>query len=100
MICTQSDEEEEEEKDDDTTSGEEEDRKLCLMEKGDGENDDEVSSPFEEYSLNDQEEAYVELLEKHDNVRRENRHLKKKLNSIAHDTSLNDKNACLKIQVS
>ena len=96
MICTWSDEEEEEEEEDeDTTSEEEEDRKLCLMAKEDEENDDEVSSPFEEYSLSDWEEAYAELLEKHDNVRRENRHLKKKLDSIVHDTSLNDKNACL-----
>ena len=90
MICTWSDEEEEEEEDEDTTSGEEEDRKLCLMAKGDEENDDEVSSPFEEYSLSDWEEAYAKLLEKYDNVRRENRHLKKKLN----------KNACLERQVS
>ena len=99
MICTWSDEEEEEEEDEDTTlrEEEEEDRKLCLMAKGDEENDDEVTSPFEEYSLSDWKEAYVELLEKHDNVRKENKCLKKKINSMAHDNFFNDKNAYLEL---
>ena len=70
------------------------------MTKEDEENDDEVTSPFEEYSLSDWEEAYAKLLEKHDNVRKENKYLKKKINSLAHDNSLNDKNAYLELQVS
>ena len=69
------------------------------MARGDEENDDEIISLFEEYSLSDQEEAYAELLEKHDNIRKENKCLKKKMNSMAHDNSLNDKNAYLELQV-
>ena len=65
------------------------------MARGDEENDDEVISLFEEYSLSDWEEAYAELLEKHDNIRKENKFMKKKINSMAHDNSLNGKNAYL-----
>ena len=97
MICTWSDEEEED--DDEDTSSEEEDRKLCLMTNGDEDDDDQVASPFEDYSNSDWEEAYSELLDKYEHVKRENRHLKRKINSIVHDDTLNDKNAFQEAQI-
>ena len=51
MICTWSDEEEED--DDEDTSSEEEDRKLCLMAIRDEDDNDQVTSPFEDYSNSD-----------------------------------------------
>ena len=86
MICTWSDEEEED--DDEDTSSHEEDRKLCLMAKGDEDVDDQVTSLFEDYSNSDWEEAHSELLDKYEHVKRDNRHLKKKINSLVHDTTL------------
>ena len=97
MICTWSDEKEED--DDVDTSSEEEDRKLCLMVKGDEVEDDQVTSPFEDYSNSDWEEAYSELLDKYEHVKRENMYLKKKINSIVHDNTLNDKNAFQEAQI-
>ena len=97
MICTWSDEEEED--DDEDTSSEEEDRKLCLMVKEDKDEDDQVTSPFEDYSNSDWEETYSKLLDKYEHVKRENRHLKKKINSIVHDKTLNDKNAFQEAQI-
>ena len=76
MIYTWSDEEEED--DDVDTSSKEEDKKLCLMVKGDENEYDQVTSPFEYYSNSDWEEAYSELLDKYEHVKRENKHLKKK----------------------
>ena len=97
MICTQSDEEEDD--DDVDTSSEEEDKKLCLMAKGDEDEDDQVTSPFEDYSNSDWKETYFELLDKYEHVKRENRHLKNKINSIVHDNTLNDKNAFQEAQI-
>ena len=74
-------------------------KKLCLMAKGDEDEDDQVTSPFEDYSNSDWEEAYSELLDKYEHVKRENRHLKKKINSIVHDNTLNDKNAFQEAQI-
>ena len=69
------------------------------MAKGDEDEDDQVTSPFEDYSNNDWEEAYSELLDKYEHVKRENKHLKKKINSIVHDNTLNDKNAFQEAQI-
>ena len=74
-------------------------KKLCLMAKGDEDEDDQVTSPFEDYSNSDWEEAYYELLDKYEHVKRDNRHLKKKINSIVHDNILNDKNALQETQI-
>ena len=52
---------------------------------GEEEIEDEVNSPFEDYSLSDWEDAYSKLLDKYDNIKRDNKHLKKKLNLIIHD---------------
>ena len=90
MICTQSDEEEEDDNED--TSSDEEDKKLCLMANVDEDENDQVTSPFKDYSNNDWEEAYSELLDKYEHVKGDNRYLKKKINSLVHDTTLNDKN--------
>ena len=92
MICTLSEEEEEDEGE--TSSDDEDKRKLCLM-ANDGEENDQVSSSFENYTLSDWEDAYAELVDKFDNLRRDNRHLKKRLNLIVHDNTLNDKVAYL-----
>ena len=43
------------------------------------------NSPFDDYSLSDWEDAYSELLDKYDDMKRDNKHLKKKLNQIVHD---------------
>ena len=91
MICTWSDEEEED--DDEDTSSSEEDRKLCLMANGDNEDNNQVTSPFEDYFNSDWEEAYSEILDKYEHVKRDNRHLKKKINSRVHDITWSDKNA-------
>ena len=96
MICTWSDKEED---DDEDTSSEEEDKKLCLMAIGDDEDNDQVTSPFEDYSNSDWEEAYSEILDKYEHVKRDNRHLKKKINSLVHDTTLSDKNAFQEAQI-
>ena len=54
MICTWNDEEDEDNEEDDTSSDEEEqDSKLCLMPKGDEDEDDQVTSPFEDYLNSD-----------------------------------------------
>ena len=37
---------------------------------GEEDNDDEVNSPFEDYSLSDWEDAYSELLDKYDNIKK------------------------------
>ena len=97
MICTWSDEEEED--DDEDTSSEEKDMKLCLMAIGDEDDNDQVTSPFEDYSNSDWEEAYSKLLDKYEHVKRDNRHLKKKINSLIHDNTLNDKNAFQEAQI-
>ena len=60
-------------------------------------NDDEVNSPFEDYSLSDWEDAYSELLDKCDNVKRDNKHLKKKINLIVHDKTEKEKITSLEI---
>ena len=96
MICTWSNEEED---DDEDTSSEEEDKKLCLMAIGDKEDNDHVTSPFEDYSNSDWEEAYFEILDKYEHVKRDNRHLKKKINSLVHDAILTDKNAFQEVQI-
>ena len=78
MICTWSDEEDEDNEEDDTSSEEEEkERKLCFMARGDEDENEHVTSPFDDYSNSDQEDAYLELLDKYDNVKRDNKHLKK-----------------------
>ena len=60
-------------------------------------NDNEVNSPFEDYSLSDWEDAYSELLDKYDNVKRDNKHLKKKINLIVHDKTEKEKITSLEI---
>ena len=78
MICTWSDESEDEDADEDSTSEEEDKKsKICLMAIGDEEIEDEVNSPFEDYSLSDWEDAYSKLLDKYDDLKRDNKHLKK-----------------------
>ena len=76
MVYTWSEEEEEDEGD--TSFDDEDNRKLYLMAK-EGEENDQVSSSFENYTLSDWEDAYAELVDKIDNLRRDNRHLKKKI---------------------
>ena len=93
MICTKSDEEEDE--DEESSSEDDSDGKLCLMARGEEEDDEKVTSPFEDYSHSDWEDAYAELLDKYDHVCRDNKHMKKKINSIVHDNSVNKKCACL-----
>ena len=54
MICTWSDESEDEDEDEDSSSEEEDKKsKICSMAIGDEEIEDEVNSPFEDYSLSD-----------------------------------------------
>ena len=61
MICTWSDESEDEDEDEDSSSEEEDKKsKICLMAIGDEEIEDEVNSPFEDYSLSDWEDGYSE----------------------------------------
>ena len=96
MICTWSDEEED---DDENTSSEEEDKKLCLMAIGDEDENNQVTSLFEDYFNSDWEEAYSEILDKYEHVKRDNRHLKKKINSLVHDTTLSDKNVFKKLKL-
>ena len=96
MICTWSEEEEEDEGD--TSSDDEDNRKLCLM-ANDGEESDQVSSSFENYTLSDWDDSYAEMVDKFDNLRRENRYLKKKLNVIVHNNTLNDRIDYLKANV-
>ena len=67
---------------------------------GEEDNDDEVNSPFEDYSLSDWEDAYSDLLDKYDNVKRDNKHLKKKMNLIVHDKTEKEKITKLEIQIS
>ena len=86
MICTWSDEEEDDDEEEDSSSNEENKKsKLCLMAIGEEDNDDKVNSLFEDCSLSDWEDAYSDLLDKYDNVKRDNKHLKKKINLIIHD---------------
>ena len=100
MICTWNDESEEDDEDEDSSSDEEEKKsKLCLMAIGEEENDDEVNSPFEDYSLSDWEDAYSELLDKYDNVKRDNKHLKKKMNIIIHDKTDKERIISLEKQI-
>ena len=78
MICTWSDESEDDDEDEDSSSEEEDKKsKLCLMAFGEEEIEDEVNSPFEDYSLSDWEDAYSKLLDKYDDLKRNNKHLKK-----------------------
>ena len=92
MICTWSDESDDEDEDEDSTSEEEDKKsKICLMAIGDEEIETVVNSPFEDYSLSDWEDAYSELLDKYDNIKRDNKHLKKKLNLIVHDKTDKDR---------
>ena len=97
MIYTQSDEKEED--DDEDTSSEEEDKKLCLMTNGDEDDNDQVTFSFEDYSNSNWKEAYFKILDKYEHVKRDNRHLKKKTNSLIHDTTLSDKNAIQEAQI-
>ena len=101
MICTWSDEEDDDDEEEDTFFEEEEEKynKLCLMARGDENEDEQVNSPFEDYSNSDWEEVYSELLDKYEYVKRENMHLKKKINSIIHDNTLNDKNVFQEAQI-
>ena len=66
---------------------------------GDEEIEDEVNSPFEDYSLSDWEDAYSELLDKYDDLKRNNKHLKKKLNQIVHDKTDKEKIINLENQI-
>ena len=66
---------------------------------GEEDNDDEVNSLFEDYSLSDWEDAYSNLLDKYDNVKRDNKHLKKKINLIVHDKSEIKKIISLELQI-
>ena len=71
--------ESDEDDEDEDSSLDEEDKKskLCLMGIGDEKIEDEVNSPFEDYSLSDWEDVYSELLDKYDDLKRNNKHLKK-----------------------
>ena len=54
MICTWSDESDEDDEDEDSSLDEKNKKsKLCLMAIGEEDNDDEVNSPFEDYSRSD-----------------------------------------------
>ena len=97
MIYTWSDEEEDE--DEESSSKDNSDEKLCLIVIREEEDDEKVTSPFEDYSCSDWEDAFVELLDKYDHVRRDNKHLKKKINFIVHDNSINEKSACLEVEI-
>ena len=100
MIYTWSDESEDEEEDKDSSSEEEDKKsKLCLMAIGDEEIEDEVNSPFDDYSLSDWEDAYSELLDKYDDLKRDNKHLKKKLNLIVHDKTDKERIISLENQI-
>ena len=92
MIFPWSDEEDDDDEEEDTSSKEEEKKsKLCLMTIGEENNDEQVNSSFEDYSISDWEDAYSELLDKYDNVKRDNKYLKKKINSIVHDKTVTEK---------
>ena len=101
MICTQSDEEDDDDEEEDTSSDEEEEKnsKLCLMARGDEDEEEQVNSSFEDYSNSDQEDAYLELLDKYDNVKRDNKHLKKKINFLSHDNTSIEKITSLESQL-
>lgn len=100
MICTWSDECEDEEEDEDSSLDEEDKKsKLCLMAIGEEEIEGEVNSPFENYSLSDWEDAYSELLDKYDNIKRDNKYLKKKLNILVHDKTDEERIINLKNQI-
>ena len=66
---------------------------------GDEKIEDEVNSPFEDYSLSDWEDAYFELLDKYDDLKRNNKHIKQKLNQIVHDKTDKKKIINLKNQI-
>ena len=68
---------------------------MARGEEEEEEEEEKVISPFEDYSNSDWEDDYAELLEKYEHVHRDNKHLKKKINSIIHDNLVNEKNDCL-----
>ena len=75
MVATWSDEdtsEEEEEKKSSSSESEE----ICFMANS---TDGKVNTSFEDYSVEDWQDVYAELVERYSEMRKENKHIKKKL---------------------
>ncbi|MQL68600.1 hypothetical protein Taro_000879 [Colocasia esculenta] len=84
MVATWSDEDEDQNSQ--ATSGD--DEVHCLMARSDDSN--EVNSSFETYSIIQWEEAYTVLFEKYCEFKSENKALKKKFNSLVHESNNHD----------
>ncbi|MQL95705.1 hypothetical protein Taro_028372 [Colocasia esculenta] len=85
MVATWSDEdtsEEEEEKKSSSSEGEE----VCFMANS---SDGKVSTSFDDYFIEDWQDVYAKLVEKYFEMRKENKHIKKKIENIYHNQSSN-----------
>ncbi|MQL81121.1 hypothetical protein Taro_013576 [Colocasia esculenta] len=93
MLATWSDEDEDENSQ--ATSGD--DEVQCLMARSNDSN--EVNSSFETCSVDEWEEAYTVLFEKFYEFKSENKALRKKINSLVHDTNHNEQIASLNKEI-
>ncbi|MQL95251.1 hypothetical protein Taro_027912 [Colocasia esculenta] len=85
MVATWSDEDSSE-KEEEEKSSSSESEEICFMANS---SDGKVSTSFEDFSVEDWQDAYAELVEKYTEMRKENKHLKKKIENIYHDQSSN-----------
>ncbi|MQL85784.1 hypothetical protein Taro_018306, partial [Colocasia esculenta] len=84
MVPTWSDEDSSEKDEEKSSSSESEE--ICFMANS---SDGKVSTYFEGYSIDDWQDAYAELVENYSEIRKENKHLKKKIENIFHNQSIN-----------
>ncbi|MQM11648.1 hypothetical protein Taro_044557 [Colocasia esculenta] len=93
MLATWTDEDE----DENSQATSRDDEVQCLMARSDDSN--EVNSSFETYSVDEWEYAYIVLFEKFCEFKSENKALKKKINSLVHDTNHNEQIASLNKEI-
>ncbi|MQL82693.1 hypothetical protein Taro_015168 [Colocasia esculenta] len=85
MVATWSDEDSSEKEEEEKSSSSESEQ-ICFMANS---LDGKVSTSFEDYSIEDWQDAYAELVEKYFVIRKENKHLKKKMENIMNNYSSN-----------
>jgi len=95
MVATWSDEdtsEEEEEKKSSSSESEE----VCFMANS---TDGKVNTSFEDYSVEDWQDVYAELVERYSEMRKENKHIKKKIENLYHNQSSNNRTCELENEI-
>ncbi|MQM02634.1 hypothetical protein Taro_035403 [Colocasia esculenta] len=85
MVATWSDEDSSEEEEEEKSSSSDSEE-ICFMANS---SDGKVSTSFEDFSVEDWQDAYAELVEKYSEMRKENKHIKKKVENILHNQNFN-----------